>query len=388
MASKLAGGEVVLDHGTFKANQPPLAPKRKLKIDRKKSNVEWQWAPFTNQAREDGLVLHHWQKKGVEFAEYPYARFNTKLERVTYTDDEYERLLADRHWTRSDTDYLINLCHRLDLRWPVILDRYAPVPPRPLEQLQRRYYHCAHALARDRYRRSRGGRLESEGGVPAYVDQSQALGISSRTRDFDVAYEEKRRRQAHVAYCRTRAEEAEERRLRDELKAVELESRRLKRRARGQPADEPPRRSGLEAARLAANAIAPPKRPQPGQPYLQSSRLKPPEGAQGLSKGMLTKLALVLEELGVPARPIPTKLSCDAYDALRRDIVTLLSLQKLATSKDLELRQMRRAADDQHARAQHAARAAQQHTRAQAYAAPKRTAPQVTRGQVQKRARR
>ena len=56
MASKLAGGEVVLDHGTFKADQPPLAPKRKLKIDRKKSNVEWQWAPFTNQAREDGLV--------------------------------------------------------------------------------------------------------------------------------------------------------------------------------------------------------------------------------------------------------------------------------------------------------------------------------------------
>ena len=56
MANKLAGGEVVLDHGTFKADKPPLAPKRKLKIDRKKSNVEWQWAPFTNQAREDGLV--------------------------------------------------------------------------------------------------------------------------------------------------------------------------------------------------------------------------------------------------------------------------------------------------------------------------------------------
>jgi hypothetical protein len=83
------------------------------------------------------------------------------------------------------------------------------------------------------------------------------------------------------------------------------------------------------------------------------------------------------------------KLSCDAYDALRRDIVTLLSLQKLATSKDLELRQMRRAADNQHARSQHAQRAAQQHTRGAAYAQPqKRAAPQVTRGQVQKRARR
>ena len=56
MANKLAGGEVVLDHGTFRADQPPLAPKRKLKIDRKKSDVEWQWAPFTNQAREDGAV--------------------------------------------------------------------------------------------------------------------------------------------------------------------------------------------------------------------------------------------------------------------------------------------------------------------------------------------
>ena len=55
---------MVLDHGTFKANQPPLAPKRKLKIDRKKTDVEWQWAPFTNQAREDGLVLHITGKKG------------------------------------------------------------------------------------------------------------------------------------------------------------------------------------------------------------------------------------------------------------------------------------------------------------------------------------
>ena len=39
MANKLAGGEVVLDHGTFKADQPPLAPKRKLKIDRKKTET-------------------------------------------------------------------------------------------------------------------------------------------------------------------------------------------------------------------------------------------------------------------------------------------------------------------------------------------------------------
>ena len=121
--------------------------------------------------------------------------------------------------------------------------------------------------------------------MPAYVDQSQALGISSRTRDFDVAYEENEGGRPTSPIAERAGRGGRRERLRDELKAVELESRRLKRRARGQPADEPPRRSGLEAARLAANAIAPPKRPQPGQPYLQSSRLKPPEGAQGLSKG-------------------------------------------------------------------------------------------------------
>ena len=40
-----------------------------------------------------------------------------------------------------------------------------------------------------------------------------------------------------------------------------------------------------------------------------------------------------------------------------KELLPLLSLQKLATSKDLELRQMRRAADAQPARAQPAARA-------------------------------
>ena len=74
MASKLAGGEVVLDHGTFKADQPPLAPKRKLKIDRKKSNVEWQWAPFTNQAREDGTEAASFDP--------PYAIDATRLDQT------------------------------------------------------------------------------------------------------------------------------------------------------------------------------------------------------------------------------------------------------------------------------------------------------------------
>jgi len=88
----LAGGEVVLEHGTFSAKDAPAVPARKVRVDRATRDqgaVRWEWAPFTNSARDDGLVLHHWQKRGVEFAEYPYARFNVQLERVTYTDEEY-----------------------------------------------------------------------------------------------------------------------------------------------------------------------------------------------------------------------------------------------------------------------------------------------------------
>ena len=39
---------------------------------------------------------------------------------------------------------------------------------------------------------------------------------------------------------------------------------------------------------------------------------------------MLQKMHMVLAELGVPARPIPTQRVCDAYDALRRDILAVL----------------------------------------------------------------
>ena len=404
----LAGGEVVVEHGKFEEGDAPIVPSRRVvvggdaKKGDKKGAVSWEWAPFTHSARQDGLQLAHWQKRGVELAEYPYARFDVRLEKITYTDEEYARLLKDGSWTKSDTDHLVDLCQRLDLRWPVILDRFAPVPRRPLEQLQARYYFVAHALGRDRYARSRGSsRLESEGGIPRYVDSSANLGINDRTRDFDASYEEKRRRQLHVAFCRSRAEEAEERALRDELKVVELESRRLKKAARGQASADaktsapagPPDRNGPAPVGVHASGVNP-KRPVPGQPFLQSARLRVPEGSSGLSKGMITKLALILEELGVPPRPTPTKLVCDAYDALRRDIVSLLSLQKLATQKEAELKALRVAYEEQraHASRAHASSGRKDHPAQHGQGTQKRKMPPPTpshagQQQAQKRSR-
>ena len=54
-----------------------------------------------------------------------------------------------------------------------------------------------------------------------------------------------------------------------------------------------------------------------------------PKGV-ALSRDRATKLGSMLSELQVPPRlHCPTPVACDLYDALRRDIVVLLSLQKL-----------------------------------------------------------
>ena len=36
----------------------------------------WKWVAFTNPARTDGALLHHWRRAADEAKEYPFARFN------------------------------------------------------------------------------------------------------------------------------------------------------------------------------------------------------------------------------------------------------------------------------------------------------------------------
>ena len=40
----------------------------------------WKWMPFSNPARKDGLVLHHWRRVQDEGKDYPFARFNKCVE--------------------------------------------------------------------------------------------------------------------------------------------------------------------------------------------------------------------------------------------------------------------------------------------------------------------
>ena len=97
---------------------------------------KWVWAPFSSSARNDGAEFKHWVKAGVEYPDYPFARFNVHLDPVEFTEEEYNLSLSNSEWTRTETDILMGLCRRLDLRWAIIHDQYTATPPRTIEQLQ------------------------------------------------------------------------------------------------------------------------------------------------------------------------------------------------------------------------------------------------------------
>ena len=72
--------------------------------------------------------------------EYPFAKYNIPSQVLTYSQDEYTRLLegtwflipcasqgltlSDSAWTKEETDYLFDLVREYDMRFFVIADRY------------------------------------------------------------------------------------------------------------------------------------------------------------------------------------------------------------------------------------------------------------------------
>jgi DNA methyltransferase 1-associated protein 1 len=159
---------------------------------------QWAWKSFTSSARHDSAKFFHWVRANIEYADYPYARFDVHLDPLTYTDEEYQKYLAMSEvedlgetlpdfltvgkeikadsttdeslfqqqllqsskilpWTKAETDVLMELCQNCDLRWPVIIDRWhmrfkkgTVSSLRKVEDLQYRYYQVGSILAQKR----------------------------------------------------------------------------------------------------------------------------------------------------------------------------------------------------------------------------------------------
>jgi DNA methyltransferase 1-associated protein 1 len=362
-------------------------------ISSSKPARSWIWAPFASSARNDGLQLHHWVRNHVEYPDYPYARFNIHLDAVVVGDaTEYRTLLHDPDWGASETEQLLELARRYELRWPVIYDRWmeecsgyaeSTVTLRNIEDLQYRYYTVAAILLQHRISVEANAEAQALAARHAHTTDERttmdsllietAAARALATTDprhqpllhnpgtgasnkivFDLHAERQRRKQWQALWQRTKEEELEEAELRKELKQVEIQLRKLK-------------KAGAHVlAAAATNSRSPSRAPTPiplggsnassvehavgalehalatlapvavaGTPYLQSGRLVPP--ASGVNKALLARMDDVLEELGVSKTPIATKRVCDLYDAVRKDVLTLLIFQKEVLLKEGQL---------------------------------------------------
>lgn len=60
-----------------------------------------------------------------------YVKYDIKIDRVEYTDEDYDAHLQSDEWSREETDYLVQLVGDYAFRWAVVWDRYDFQPPRP-----------------------------------------------------------------------------------------------------------------------------------------------------------------------------------------------------------------------------------------------------------------
>ena len=198
---------------------------------------------------------------------------------------------------------------------------------------------------------------------------------------FDLAYERERRAHMEALWRRTPAEEQEETALRKELKQVEAQLRKLKKAGLhivAAAASNSATNNNKNITTMNTNTLASSRNPSraatpingtaggglgggsvvldpttlplqidramagtapvavPGTPYLQSARLVGPTtgGPHSINPIVWQRLQDVLHELKVPVHPLATKRACDLYDAVRRDTLLLLLLQKAVLQEE------------------------------------------------------
>ncbi|KAL8940581.1 MAG: hypothetical protein Q9211_002208 [Gyalolechia sp. 1 TL-2023] len=244
--------EIVALHGDRPA--PPLAITEVVRYKEKPRRTQrtlrhWELTPFNNQARKDGLILKHWHwRDDVNTAafpstpadshaaseeqderitrpatEYPYAKYNIRVDKPIYNQEQYNMKLRSEDWTKDETDYLVDLAYEFDLRWVIIADRYdykAPQPThegdamaitvprkhRTMEDLKARYYQVA-AIAMTLVN-------------PLTSMSESEFAVHEKMTKFDPILETKRKQFAEGMLSRSQEEVQEEETLLMELKRI------------------------------------------------------------------------------------------------------------------------------------------------------------------------
>jgi len=301
----------------------------------------WVKRGFTNSARSDALVLHHWDKESAsEDRDYYFTKFNETLFVASYTAEEYEAHFTDASWTKEETDLLIDLCKQFDLRFIVIADKFQQVyPGKTIEELRDRYY----TIARKKLELGLEGKKNLESSTPD---------MHLFKYKFNIEHERKRKEQAEMLFSRSGEEIEEEKRLFTEYKRIEGfmkkqqqdQSRATTIRESISESEHTPRKKrrrnskfdAVDSDEVTANPVGGRggRRDRGSGAYVRSSRMQTP---LSIGANMMKKVDLALDQFGIPPRPIPTAFISKEYNEARQDIVSYLELQSLCKKKLFEL---------------------------------------------------
>eukprot|EP00667_Euglena_gracilis_P013373 EG_transcript_13796 len=202
----------------------PADPLRGLKQKRKvKPTAAAHWelceVPCSSRPPGDSFQVLRWlskeQHEKLQKGTYQdhLQALNRPIRVFKYTDAEFETHLKDEsgRWTKELTDELFGLCERFDLRWVVVHDRFS-ADGWSIEDLKDRYYGACAALLR--------ARCDSE------ADRQRVKQHPILAAPYNKEQEEARKRHLAVLWARTREEEQEEARLRQQMRAIEQVRRR------------------------------------------------------------------------------------------------------------------------------------------------------------------
>ncbi|KAK7889487.1 hypothetical protein WMY93_025047 [Mugilogobius chulae] len=334
-----------------KKDAPPLLPSDttqgyrtvKAKLGCKKVRP-WKWMPFTNPARRDGAIFHHWRRAAEEGKDYPFARFNKTVQVPVYSEQEYQLHLHDDGWTKAETDHLFDLCKRFDLRFVVVHDRYEhqQYRKRSVEDLKERYYNICGKLTKVR----------------------AASGTEPKIYIFDAGHERRRKEQLEKLFNRTPEQVAEEEYLIQELRKIETRKKEREKKAQDlqkliKAADTT---TELRRAEKRVSKKKLPQKRETEKPVstsmkavpetagikfpdfksagvtLRSQRMKLPSS---VGQKKIKAIEQMLVDLGVDLNPLPTEEIVQMFNELRSDLVLLYELKQAHSNCEYEQQMLR-----------------------------------------------
>ncbi|KAJ2942670.1 hypothetical protein O0L34_g11213 [Tuta absoluta] len=357
---------------------PPLIPtdtgkaykEKKAKLGMRKVR-KWVWAPFTNPARKDNAVFHHWKRAGDEPKEYPFAQFNKQISIPSYSESEYNQYLKSEDWSQAETDHLIDLCQRFDLRFIVIHDRWdrAAFRDRSVEDLKERYYNICGILSKVK--------------TNPWSNTVTVVNGEKRIYQYDAEHERKRKEQLKRLFDRTQEQIDEEQMLLTELKKIEARKRERERKTQdlqklisradsgntfpvtqvtaaegtSTPSTNAANIARRQDRKLHKKKISTQQRPvravesvtvewsgikfpesRGAGVWLRSQRMKLPPG---VGQRKTKAIELELRNLNIDLAPTPTESVCKHFNELRSDLALAVDLRNALAACEFELQALR-----------------------------------------------